>query len=46
MRRRFYERLVKSVIECLRKKNKKALLGYEEILILLVEVEATLNLHF
>jgi hypothetical protein len=41
----FYERLVKSVKECLRKIIGKALLSYEEMSTLLVEVETVLNLR-
>lgn len=39
----FYERLVKSVKECLRKILGKALLTYEELATILTEVEAVLN---
>ena len=40
----FYERLLKSVKDCIRKIIRKALLRYEELSILIV-VETVLNLH-
>ncbi|GBM05479.1 hypothetical protein AVEN_94768-1 [Araneus ventricosus] len=39
----FYERLVKSVMECLRKVLGRALLSFEELSTILTEVEAVLN---
>ena len=41
----FYERLVKSVKECLHKVLGKALLNYDEMMTVLTEIEAVLNLH-
>lgn len=41
----FYDRLVKSVKECLSNINGKALLSYDEITTFLTEVEAVLNSH-
>ena len=41
----FYKCLVKSVKDCLRKIIGKALLNYEELSTLLIEVETVLNLH-
>ena len=39
----FYERLIQSVKKCLRKVVGKARLSYDELITILVEVEATLN---
>ena len=41
----FYECLVKSVKDCIQKIIEKALLSYEELSTLLIEVETVLNSH-